>query len=201
MAVLNGHASNILGFIHGHNHRDYLDNEEAFPIVSIASASCGCATGSDAGDAGDSVDGSAGGSVGGGAGGAGNAGDRGTVGRSAAGGGAGGADGSAGDAGDRGTADGSADDRAGTTEETPPNSVMLRSAQPNRSIHAISSGQMDSATSLRSPQNDGKLRKLGSITQECWDVLLVDPTTDTLRFIRFGAGNDRIIEDGVAKWA
>jgi glycosyltransferase involved in cell wall biosynthesis len=119
MAVLNGHASNILGFIHGHTHRDYLDNEEAFPVVSIASASCGCAAGS-------SVSSAAGNSV-----------------SSAA---------------------------NGTLGKQEPSQQTL-------------------------PQ-----RELGSITQECWDVLLVDPTTDTLRFIRFGAGNDRIIEDGVAKW-
>jgi hypothetical protein len=44
-------------------------------------------------------------------------------------------------------------------------------------------------------------RTLDSSTQECWDVLLVNPLTDTIRFIRFGAGADRIVANGEAQWA
>jgi predicted phosphodiesterase len=118
MEVLNSHASHILGFIHGHNHEDYLDNEEAFPIVSIASASY------------DHV------------------------------------------------AHATADEPVGDgVLDVPPATV----AEPDE------------------PTTTAK-RESCDITRECWDVLLADPTLDTLRFIRFGAGSDRIVENGEARW-
>jgi len=43
-------------------------------------------------------------------------------------------------------------------------------------------------------------RKLNDASQECWDVLLLNPQKGKLHFIRFGAGNDRIIENGKANW-
>jgi hypothetical protein len=43
-------------------------------------------------------------------------------------------------------------------------------------------------------------RALGCAGQECWDVMLVNPVEDRIRLIRFGAGDDRIVEDGVARW-
>lgn len=36
-------------------------------------------------------------------------------------------------------------------------------------------------------------RKLGTVTQELWDTIIVNPRTETIDFIRFGAGNDRYI--------
>jgi glycosyltransferase involved in cell wall biosynthesis len=131
MEVLNGHAGHILGFIHGHTHRDYLDNEEAFPIVSIASASYACA----------------------------------------------------------------ADGAEGSPQQEPAQHVSLQQELLQQELPQHTSPQQ------APPQQAPPQRKLGSITQECWDVLLVDPTLDTLRFIRFGAGNDRIVENGVAQWA
>ncbi|MDR3299590.1 MAG: metallophosphoesterase [Candidatus Accumulibacter sp.] len=43
-------------------------------------------------------------------------------------------------------------------------------------------------------------RALGDRTQECWDVLLIDTKIRKLDFIRFGAGNDRIVRNGKAAW-
>jgi len=43
-------------------------------------------------------------------------------------------------------------------------------------------------------------RKLNDNSQELWDILLVDAKSSTLRFIRFGAGKDRVISNGAAVW-
>lgn len=43
-------------------------------------------------------------------------------------------------------------------------------------------------------------RRLDSANQELWDVLLITPCRGVVRFIRFGAGRDRIITDGNAAW-
>lgn len=40
MEVLSNHAAKILAFINGHNHGDYLDNEEGFPIISLVNSKC-----------------------------------------------------------------------------------------------------------------------------------------------------------------
>ncbi|MDR2492645.1 MAG: hypothetical protein LBD25_04210, partial [Coriobacteriales bacterium] len=34
----------------------------------------------------------------------------------------------------------------------------------------------------------------------CWDIMLVNPVRDTLRFVRLDAGGNRIVEDGEARW-
>jgi len=43
-------------------------------------------------------------------------------------------------------------------------------------------------------------RKLGDVSQELWDILLINPEKRTLRFVRFGAGRDRIVKGGKAEW-
>lgn len=43
-------------------------------------------------------------------------------------------------------------------------------------------------------------RKLGGRTQESFDIMTIDSAKRTIRFTRFGAGNDRIIQNGKAKW-
>ncbi|MDR3052616.1 MAG: glycosyltransferase [Coriobacteriales bacterium] len=100
--VLGAQAHRVLAFIHGHTHADSLDNEGAFPVVSLASATC----------------------------------------------------------------EGLCGDR--------PQGALV-------------------------PQ-----RARECATQECWDVLLVNPVNDTLRFVRFGATphevDDRLIEEGRAAW-
>lgn len=40
MELLKKHAHKILSFINGHNHGDFLDNEEGFPIISIVNSKC-----------------------------------------------------------------------------------------------------------------------------------------------------------------
>ena len=37
-------------------------------------------------------------------------------------------------------------------------------------------------------------RKPGTVTQDLWDVLMVDGAGETLHFIRFGAGEDRVVD-------
>ena len=37
--------------------------------------------------------------------------------------------------------------------------------------------------------------------QELWDILIVDDETDNVEFVRFGAGRDRVIENGEGRWA
>jgi hypothetical protein len=44
-------------------------------------------------------------------------------------------------------------------------------------------------------------RTLGCASQECWDVLILSPGAGTARFVRFGAGRDRIVSNGEADWA
>ncbi len=44
------------------------------------------------------------------------------------------------------------------------------------------------------------LRELGGASQELWDILSVDTAAGTLWFNRQGAGQDRIVKDGKAKW-
>ena len=45
------------------------------------------------------------------------------------------------------------------------------------------------------------MRKLGDVTQELWDVLVVTPEKKRLDFIRFGAGMDRTVKPKVKVWA
>jgi len=40
MEILNRHRDKILAWLNGHNHADRLDNDEGFPIISIANAKC-----------------------------------------------------------------------------------------------------------------------------------------------------------------
>ncbi|MEK3826966.1 MULTISPECIES: metallophosphoesterase family protein [Paenibacillus] len=40
MDLLKSNANQILAFINGHNHGDFLDNEEGFPIISIVNSKC-----------------------------------------------------------------------------------------------------------------------------------------------------------------
>jgi CDP-glycerol glycerophosphotransferase (TagB/SpsB family) len=97
--ILRKHSHQILAFINGHTHTDNLDNNESFPIVSIASAKC----------------------------------------------------------------------------ESIPDGKPEGSVTPTRTLdHA---------------------------RQECWDIMLVNTVQDRVRFIRFGAGKDRILEGGGARWA
>lgn len=39
-----------------------------------------------------------------------------------------------------------------------------------------------------------EMRKLGTVSQDLWDILLVKPKEKKLHFIRFGAGEDRIVQ-------
>jgi glycosyltransferase involved in cell wall biosynthesis len=98
MNVLGEYAHQIMAFISGHNRADNLDNEEAFPIVSIAGATCEHLC------------------------------------------------------------------------ESVPDGFIVPERVPNE------------------------------VTQECWDIMLVNPVDETIRFIRFGAGRDRMIEGGCARW-
>ena len=43
-------------------------------------------------------------------------------------------------------------------------------------------------------------RKLGDISQEAFDLMIVNAEKRTVRFVRFGAGDDRIIKNGTAQW-
>lgn len=42
----------------------------------------------------------------------------------------------------------------------------------------------------------------GTVTQDLWDMLLVDSAKETLHFVRFGAGEDRVIDcrKGISTW-
>lgn len=44
-------------------------------------------------------------------------------------------------------------------------------------------------------------RKLSSVTQDLWDVLIVKPEQRKLEFVRFGAGEDRTVSHGTKVWA
>lgn len=44
-------------------------------------------------------------------------------------------------------------------------------------------------------------RKLNSVTQDLWDVLIVKPEQRKLEFVRFGAGEDRTVSGGTKVWA
>lgn len=45
------------------------------------------------------------------------------------------------------------------------------------------------------------MRKLNDVTQELWDVLIITPEKKKLEFVRFGAGEDRIVRPKVKVWA
>ena len=45
------------------------------------------------------------------------------------------------------------------------------------------------------------MRKLGDVTQDLWDVLVVTPEKRRLEFVRFGAGEDRSVRPEVKVWA
>ena len=96
--ILKRHRGKILAWLNGHNHADRLDNEEGFPIVSIANAKC----------------------------------------------------------------------------------------------EAFSEYKTEGFVT---PD-----RRLGDATQEAFDLVIVNADSRTIRFIRFGAGNDRIISNGKAEW-
>jgi hypothetical protein len=104
MALLNEQAHRILAFINGHNHADHLDNDGAFPVVSIACSKC-------------------------------------------------------------------------ETEFEEKRETAFK----EKPAGFIAPG-----------------RSLDEAAQECFDVMLVHPVKDTVRFIRFGAGEDRIIKAGHA---
>lgn len=96
MAVLEGHQkawNNILGFIHGHTHADYIYTERCFPIVSIGCTKCEA------------------------------------------------------------------------MQEKKPEGAVTPS------------------------------RKMGTVTQDLWDTVLIKANENKLEFIRFGAGSDRAIAD------
>ncbi len=98
MAAARRHRSKILAWVNGHNHADRLDNDEGFPIVSVANAKC----------------------------------------------------------------------EAFCEHKT---------------------------EGFVTPE-----RRPGDASQELWDVLLVNPGKKCVRFVRFGAGRDRAIVDGKARW-
>ena len=44
------------------------------------------------------------------------------------------------------------------------------------------------------------VRMIDNSTQEAWDVMIVNADKKSVRFIRFGSGEDRAIVDGRAQW-
>ncbi|MCL2101824.1 MAG: metallophosphoesterase, partial [Fibromonadales bacterium] len=52
------------------------------------------------------------------------------------------------------------------------------------------------------PQNAHvPFRKLGEAIQESFDIMLVEPQQSVVNFIRFGAGQNRQIKNGIAQWS
>jgi len=96
--VLHDYKDRILAWVNGHNHADHIDNEEGFPIISVANAKCEC-----------------------------------------------------------------------FLEHKPEGFI--------------------------SPK-----RILGDVSQELWDILLVNAKKGSLRFIRFGSGKDKMVADGKVAW-
>jgi predicted MPP superfamily phosphohydrolase len=43
-------------------------------------------------------------------------------------------------------------------------------------------------------------RELGNKTQESFDIMTIDSASKIIHFTRFGAGNDRTVENGIARW-
>ena len=41
---------------------------------------------------------------------------------------------------------------------------------------------------------------MGDVTQEAWDVLVVEPISGNMYFTRFGAGSDKAVIGGNAVW-
>lgn len=98
IGLMNNHADKILTFINGHNHGDFLDNEEGFPIISIVNSKC-----------------------------------------------------------------------EAFTEYKPEGFIT--------------------------PE-----RKIGEASQEAFDIMLVNSEKGRIRFVRFGAGEDKIVAHGKAEW-
>ena len=46
-----------------------------------------------------------------------------------------------------------------------------------------------------------QMRRLKEVSQELWDVLVVQPDKKTLKLVRFGAGEDRVIRPATKVWA
>ena len=96
--LLKTHKEKLLGWINGHNHADRLDNDEGYPIISIANSKC----------------------------------------------------------------------EAFTEHKT---------------------------EGFITPE-----RSLNTVTQEAFDIMIINPEKETVKFIRFGAGKDRVIKNRKAEW-
>ena len=46
-----------------------------------------------------------------------------------------------------------------------------------------------------------QMRRLNSVTQDLWDVLIITPEEERLEFVRFGAGEDRTVSRKTKIWA
>ncbi len=61
-------------------------------------------------------------------------------------------------------------------------------------IVSIGCAKVEDDQIKKSPGSTTYSRNMGDVTQELWDVLLVDAKTGRLDFVRFGAGEDRRVE-------
>lgn len=67
-------------------------------------------------------------------------------------------------------------------------------------ILSILNSKCEAFTEYKSPGFITPHRKLGDSSQEAFDVMVVSTKKRQIRFVRFGAGNDKIILDGKAEW-
>ncbi|WP_434752913.1 metallophosphoesterase family protein [Paenibacillus amylolyticus] len=67
-------------------------------------------------------------------------------------------------------------------------------------ILSILNSKCEAFTEYKSPGFITPHRKLGDSSQEAFDVMVVNTEKRQIRFVRFGAGNDKIIIDGKAEW-
>jgi len=70
----------------------------------------------------------------------------------------------------------------------------------NYPIVSIANAKCEAFTEIKTEGFITPERKLNDITQEAFDILIVNPEKEAIRFIRFGAGKDRIIKNGKAQW-
>ncbi|MCR5762005.1 MAG: metallophosphoesterase [Treponema sp.] len=61
-------------------------------------------------------------------------------------------------------------------------------------IVSIGCAKVEDDQIKKSPGSTTYPRKMGDVTQELWDILVVDTKTGRLDFVRFGAGEDRRLE-------
>lgn len=63
-------------------------------------------------------------------------------------------------------------------------------------IISIANAKCEAFTEYKPEGSITPERKWDDVSQELWDVMLVNPQTGTLRFVRFGAGKDKKITNG-----